>query len=80
MATLTDTKAKRIKPDDKAFTHGGVAGLTLHPLSVKGWGSYVSPVTQKRRNTGLRRYPAQPAMGVAVVTGHYYTWTNEGAA
>jgi len=61
MAQLTDTKAKRIKPDDKPFTHGGVTGLTLHPSSVKGRGKwvlrYVSPVTQKRRNAGLGRYP-----------------------
>lgn len=61
MAQLTDTKAKRIKPDDKPFTHGGITGLTLHPSSVRGRGKwvlrYVSPVTQKRRNAGLGCYP-----------------------
>jgi len=61
MAQLTDMKARRIKPDDKPFVHGGVTGLTLHPSSVKGRGKwvlrYVSPVTQKRRNAGLGRYP-----------------------
>lgn len=61
MAQLTDTKARRIKPDDKPLTHGGVTGLTLHPSSVKGRGKwvlrYVSPVTKKRRNAGLGRYP-----------------------
>lgn len=61
MTLLTDTKARRIKPDDKPFNHGGVTGLTLHPSSSKGCGKwvlrYVSPVTQKRRNAGLGRYP-----------------------
>ncbi len=61
MAQLTDTKARRIKPDDKPLTHGGVTGLTLHPSSAKGRGKwvlrYVSPVTKKRRNAGLGSYP-----------------------
>ena len=61
MALLTDTKARRIQPDGKPLIHGGVTGLALHPSSVKGRGKwvlrYVSPVTQKRRNAGLGRYP-----------------------
>lgn len=61
MASLTDTKARHIKPEDKPIPHGGVTGLTLHPSSTKGRGKwvlrYVSPVTQKRRNAGLGSYP-----------------------
>ncbi|WP_275166485.1 tyrosine-type recombinase/integrase [Citrobacter koseri] len=61
MSQLTDTKARRIKPDDKPLAHGGITGLTLHPSPIKGRGKwvlrYVSPVTQKRRNAGLGRYP-----------------------
>lgn len=61
MTLLTDTKAKRIKPDDKPLNHGGITGLALHPSSSKGRGKwvlrYVSPVTQKRRNAGLGCYP-----------------------
>lgn len=61
MALLTDTKARHIKPDDKPLPHGGVTGLALHPSSSKGHGKwvlrYVSPVTKKRRNTGLGPYP-----------------------
>ncbi|CNG79507.1 Uncharacterised protein [Yersinia enterocolitica] len=57
MATLTDTKARQIKPDDTPFPHGGITGLTLHPSSSKGHGKWVlrfiSPVTKKRRNAGL---------------------------
>ncbi|HBM0247743.1 TPA: DUF4102 domain-containing protein, partial [Salmonella enterica] len=33
MTLLTDTKAKRIKPDDKPLNHGGITGLALHPSS-----------------------------------------------
>lgn len=61
MALLTDTKARNLKPDDKAIAHGGVTGLTLHPSTAKGRGNwvlrYVSPVTGKRRNAGLGIYP-----------------------
>ena len=61
MAILTDTKARNLKPDDKPLPHGGVTGLALHPSPTKGRGkwvlSYVSPVTQKRRNAGLGSYP-----------------------
>ncbi len=61
MATLTDTKARSIKPEDKPIAHGGVTGLALHPAPTKGRGKwvlrFVSPVTGKRRNAGLGTYP-----------------------
>lgn len=64
MATLTDTKARHIKPDDKPIPHGGVVGLSLHPSNAKGKGKwvlrFVSPVTGKRRNAGLGTYPEVP--------------------
>ncbi|STR23064.1 tyrosine-type recombinase/integrase [Klebsiella oxytoca] len=62
MAILTDTKARHIKPGDKALPHGGVIGLTLNPTrATKGRGywifRYVSPVTQKRRQASIGTYP-----------------------
>ena len=61
MATLTDTKARNLKPEDKPLPHGGVTGLALHPSTIKGKGKwvlrYVSPITGKRRNAGLGSYP-----------------------
>lgn len=61
MATITDTKARNIKPTDPAIPHGGITGLALHPSASKGHGKwvlrYVSPVTSKRRNAGLGSYP-----------------------
>ena len=61
MAILTDTKARNLRLDSPAISHGGVAGLTLHPSSTKGRGKwvyrYVSPVTKKRRNAGMGTYP-----------------------
>lgn len=61
MALLSDAKARNIKPEDKPLAHGGVTGLTLIPSATKGRGKwvlrYVSPVTGKRRNTGLGSYP-----------------------
>ena len=61
MATITDTKARNIKPADPAIPHGNITGLALHPSSTKGHGKwvlrYVSPVTGKRRNAGLGSYP-----------------------
>ncbi|MNF08539.1 hypothetical protein D3C80_2089840 [compost metagenome] len=39
MALLTDTKARNLKPADKAIAHGGVTGLTLHPSTAKGRGN-----------------------------------------
>ncbi|CNI55611.1 Uncharacterised protein [Yersinia pekkanenii] len=41
MATLTDTNARQIKPDDTPFPHGGITGLTLHPSTSKGHGKWV---------------------------------------
>ena len=61
MATITDTKARNIKPADPAIPHGNITGLALHPSRTKGHGKwvlrYVSPVTGKRRNAGLGSYP-----------------------
>lgn len=61
MAMITDTKARNIKPSDKPIAHGGVTGLRLEPGSTKGTGKwtlrFVSPVTGKRRDMGLGRYP-----------------------
>lgn len=61
MATLTDIKARNIKPDSGILPHGGVTGLALHPSNTKGYGKwvlrFVSPVTGKRRNAGLGTYP-----------------------
>ena len=61
MATLTDTKARNIKPDDPQLAHGGVTGLILIPTKTKGHGKwvlrFVSPVSGKRRNAGLGTYP-----------------------
>lgn len=61
MATITDTKARNIKPTDTAIPHGTVTGLALHPSNTKGHGKwvlrYVSPVSGKRRNAGLGSYP-----------------------
>ncbi|WP_300434524.1 site-specific integrase [Zoogloea sp.] len=61
MATLSDAKARNLKPDEAALPHGGITGLTLHPSSAKGHGKwvlrFVSPVTGKRRNAGLGTYP-----------------------
>lgn len=61
MATITDTKARNIKPTDPAIPHGGITGLALHPSASKGHGKwvlrYVSPITGKRRNAGVGAYP-----------------------
>lgn len=61
MATLTDTKARNLKPGEKPLPHGGVTGLALHPSTIKGKGKwvlrYISPITGKRRNAGLGSYP-----------------------
>ena len=34
MATITDTKARNIKPTDPAIPHGGITGLSLLPSSI----------------------------------------------
>jgi len=61
MAVIPDTKARNIKPDSPQLAHGGVTGLVLIPSKTKGRGKWVlrfiSPVTGKRRNTGLGTYP-----------------------
>lgn len=61
MATITDTKARHIKPTDQVIPHGLITGLALHPSAIKGHGKwvlrYVSPITGKRRNAGLGSYP-----------------------
>lgn len=61
MATITDTKARNIRPDDPAIPHGSVTGLALLPSKTKGRGKwvlrYVSPINGKRRNAGLGSYP-----------------------
>lgn len=69
MATLTDLKARNLKPGDKPLPQGVIPGLVLHPASRKGHGKwvlrYVSPVTAKRRNAGLGAYPE---VGISEVT------------
>lgn len=61
MAIITDTKARNLKPDDPAISHGGITGLVLLPSKTRGRGKwvlrYVSPVTGKRRNAGMGAYP-----------------------
>lgn len=67
MAILTDTKARNLKPTDKAIAHGGVPGLMLEPPSKKGYTSkksrgkwvfrFTSPVLGIRRKTSLGTYP-----------------------
>ncbi|HEY8594856.1 MAG TPA: tyrosine-type recombinase/integrase [Devosiaceae bacterium] len=60
-AVLTDVRARRIGPGAKPVYDGTVPGLQLVPSSVRGTGKwilrYVSPVTGKRRDMGLGRYP-----------------------
>ena len=58
---LTDTKARKLQPGDKATSVGGVAGLSLKPGRQKGAGKFtlrfISPETGKRRDMGLGSYP-----------------------
>ncbi|MBO6554654.1 MAG: tyrosine-type recombinase/integrase [Roseitalea sp.] len=58
---LTDAKARRIKPDDRAVADGSVPGLYLSPSTKSGRGKwtfrFVSPETQKRRDMGMGAYP-----------------------
>lgn len=35
MATLTDVKARNLKPEDGPLPHGGVTGLSLHPVHAR---------------------------------------------
>ena len=61
MALLTDLKARKMAPGGKPLAHGHVSGLRLEPGRIKGEGKwtlrFVSPVTGKRRDMGLGRYP-----------------------
>lgn len=61
MVQLTDLKARRMLPGDGPLPHGQVTGLRLEPGKAKGDGKwilrFVSPVTGKRRDMGLGRYP-----------------------
>lgn len=60
MATITDRKARSIKPGDRPFP-SGIPGLALKPTATAGRGKwvlrYVSPVTGKRRDMGLGSFP-----------------------
>ena len=61
MASLTDLKARNIKPGGRPIADGTVSGLRLHPGKKKGHGKwllrFVSPETNKRRDMGLGVYP-----------------------
>lgn len=61
MALLTDLKARKMLPGSKPLAHGQVPGLRLEPGTTRGEGKwtlrFVSPVTGKRRDMGLGRYP-----------------------
>ena len=58
---LTDLKARKTSPGDKPIADGTIPGLRLEPGTAKGEGKwilrFVSPVTGKRRDMGLGRYP-----------------------
>lgn len=58
---MSDVRARNIAPGSRHLAHGGVPGLRLEPGAAKGEGKwilrYVSPVTGKRRDMGLGRYP-----------------------
>lgn len=58
---LTDVQARRIRPEDKPISVGGVPGLFLRAGSRPGRGNFilrfVSPETRKRRDMGLGSYP-----------------------
>lgn len=58
---LSDLKARSMMPGSRPIPHGAVPGLRLEPGASKGEGKwilrYVSPVTGKRRDMGLGRYP-----------------------
>ena len=61
MKLLTDTHARNLAPRAKPAAAGGVPGLFLFPSSVRGHGKwilrFVSPITGKRRDMGLGKYP-----------------------
>jgi len=58
---LTDAAARKLEPGSKPRSDGAVTGLQLIPSQTKGQGKwnlrFVSPVTGKRRDMGLGRYP-----------------------
>lgn len=59
---LSDARARKLKPGDKAISDGSMRGLYLFPSGSAGSGKwvlrFVSPVTGKRRDMGLGSYPA----------------------
>ena len=61
MALLTELKAHNLASGARPLAHGSVPGLRLEPGATKGQGKwilrFVSPVTGKRRDMGLGRYP-----------------------
>lgn len=61
---LSDTKARKIKPDDRPLADGIATGLYLYPTKSAGTGKWIlrfkSPETGKRRDMGLGSYPATP--------------------
>lgn len=62
MANVTDLKLRKMKPGEKAISHGGIPGLMIVPSkTVQGHGKwvlrYISPITKKRRSFGLGTYP-----------------------
>ena len=61
MKSLSDLKARNIKPGDQPIPDGMVPGLRLHPGKEKGQGKwllrFVSPETKKRREMGFGAYP-----------------------
>ena len=61
MGTLNDTKVKSLKPGDKdkVITDGDGLQLRLRVNGTKQWNfNYYHPVTKKRVNIGLGKYPA----------------------
>lgn len=58
---LTDAKARKINASDKPLSDSLTRGLYLFPSSTPGIGKwimrFVSPITGKRRDMGLGRYP-----------------------
>lgn len=58
---LSDAKARKLKPNDKAVSDGTIVWLYLVPGGNPGSGKWIlrflSPVTGKRREMGLGSYP-----------------------
>lgn len=58
---LSDAKARKLKPNDKAVSDGTILGLYLVPGGRPGSGKWIfrflSPATGKRREMGLGSYP-----------------------